>query len=96
MSSITILHHLAFYTVIPTPILQNSLRLRVIAYIRKITLEFTLRYDLASDFDFQVIEVFGSETFYILNIYNEKERLATLPNQAQAEALGSTIVERAI
>lgn len=31
-----IINYSAFYIVIPTPILQNSLRPRVIAYIRKI------------------------------------------------------------
>ena len=74
------INHPAFYTITPTLTLQNNLQLRVIAYFWKNTLKFTPRYDLANDPNFQVIKVFSPETFHILNVYNDKERLVILPN----------------
>jgi len=69
--------HLSFYTVLPMPIL-GSLRPHVMAYVRKKDgLEFTPRYDLASDPYWQVLEVFsGPESFFFVNVYNEKQRLS--------------------
>ena len=70
--------HPSFYTILPYPASPTIItRPRVLAYIRKsCRVEFTPRYDICNDSDMQVIEFLGEEPFYIINIYNEKERLA--------------------
>lgn len=89
------LQHPAFYPVLPQ---QNrslsDLRIkpRVITYIRKeAQLQFSPRYDLCSDPDCQIIEVYNSiEPFYIINIYNERRKEATMPNATTTVTLTTT------
>jgi len=63
-------------TLEPTTSLSNIRYLpRVLTYVRKASnLEFSPKYDLYTDPDIQVIEVVGRELFYIVNVYNERER----------------------
>ena len=75
------INHPSFYTILPCPATPTIItRPRVLAYIRKsCRVEFTPRYDICNDSDMQVIELFGKEPFYVVNVYNEKERLASPP-----------------
>jgi hypothetical protein len=76
------LQHSAYHLVTPEPTtnLSNLRRKpRVLTYVRKASnLEFSPRYDLYTDPDIQVIEVVGREAYYIVNVYNERERLEGL------------------
>jgi len=89
------LQHPAYHLVTPEPSTSLSTiryKPRVLTYVRKASnLEFSPKYDLCTDPDIQVIEVVGGETFYIVNVYNERERLEG-PDPSQA--LGLTTVER--
>ena len=51
---------------------------------------------MSSNSDLQIIEVFSLETFYICNVYNEKQRLPTPENEPQAAHLGLKTVERVL
>ena len=54
---------------------------RVITYIRKTAkIDFNPLYSLL-DPDMQLIEIYGLETFHVLNVYNKRRR----PNQAYTE-----------
>ena len=89
------LQHSAFHLVTPEPTtsLSNIRRKpRVLTYVRKASnLDFSPKYDLCSDPDIQVIEVVGREAYYIVNVYNERERLE---GPGPSQALGLTTVER--
>ena len=65
--------HPSFYTLLPQqgPMSQISTRPRVMAYIRKNTVDFSPVLSM-EDPDAQLIEVYGLETFLILNVYNER------------------------
>jgi exonuclease III len=84
------LQHSAYHLITPQPTQSLSnirIKPRVLTYIRKASnLEFTPKYDLSADPDLQVIEVVEKETFYIVNVYNERERLE--------EGLGPSTVDR--
>lgn len=88
-----LLRHPAYNIVPPQP--QTSFsnirtRPRVLIYIRKEkNLSILPRYDIINDPDIQVIQIFGQEPFYIVNIYNEKERL-------EGDNLGRYTIERSL
>ena len=67
--------HPAYYIAFPGGIqghIATGKRPKVVAYIRKETVEFcTEKYN---DLDFQVIKIYGLETFYVVNIYNERRK----------------------
>ena len=72
--------HTAFHLITPQPstLSDTTVRPRVLAYVRKTcTVEFTPRYDLCNDPDMQIIEFFGVEPFYVINVYNEKQQATT-------------------
>jgi ribonuclease HI len=73
------LQHSAYHLVTPQPTASLSNireKPRVLTYVRKASkLDFHPRYDLCNDPDLQIIEVIGPETFYIVNIYNERQRI---------------------
>jgi ribonuclease HI len=89
------LQHSAYHLVTPEPTASFSnirRKPRVLTYVRKASnLEFSPQYDLCTDPDIQVIEVVGREAYYIVNVYNERERLEG-PDPSQR--LGLTTVER--
>jgi exonuclease III len=78
------LTHPSFHLVTPQPSSSPSdirIRPRVLTYIRKTcNVEFNPRYDICSDPDMQIIEFTGREPFYVMNIYNEKERIPDSSN----------------
>ena len=91
------LQHPAYHLVTPEPVSSFSsirTRPRVFTYIRKASnLEFSPRYDLCTDPDIQVIEVVGKESYYIVNVYNERERIeGSTPDESQR--LGLSTVNR--
>lgn len=93
------LQHPAFHLVTPEPTASLSNirhKPRVLAYVRKASnLDFSPKYDLCSDPDVQVIEVVGREAYYIVNVYNERERLEGLGlGLDSSQALGLPTVER--
>lgn len=88
------LSHPAYHLVLPQPSQgpsQIQVKPRVLTYIRKaLQLAYTPRYDLQQDPDIQILQIFlDSEPFFIINIYNERERL---PENQQ----GQYTVERAL
>ena len=85
--------HPSFHTILPCPATPTIItRPRVLAYVRKsCTVEFTPRYDICNDSDMQVIEFFGKEPFYVVNVYNEKERLAP-PISSKSIPLSNTVI----
>ena len=86
------LQHSAYHLIPPQPTTTLSNikeKPRVLTYVRKASnLDFHPRYDLCSDPDLQVIEVIGPETFYIVNVYNERQRIEG------SSQLGPTTINR--
>ena len=71
--------HPSFHLITPVPPqTANTITIhpRTLTYIRQnIDLEFTPRYDLCNDPDMQIIELVDKiQRFFIINIYNEKQR----------------------
>ena len=70
--------HPSYYPILPEPGLSLSeipQRPRVLTYVRRLLgLQVNARFDLASDPDFQIIEVTAIEPFIVVNIYNERAR----------------------
>lgn len=93
------LQHPAYHLVTPEPTTSHSnirRKPRVLTYVRKASnLEFSPKYGLCTDPDIQVIEVAGREDFYIVNVYNERERIeGASSSQGQSQRLGPTTVNR--
>lgn len=70
--------HPSYHPILPEPglsLTEIAQRPRVLTYVRRLLgLQVNPRFDLASDPDFQVIEVTATEPFIAVNIYNEKAR----------------------
>lgn len=64
--------HPAYHAILPSTV--PSLRPRVIAYVSRLfPYEVTPRYEIVTDSDIQILEIFAPiESFYIIHIYNER------------------------
>ena len=88
------LTHPSFHLLLPQPTNDPSsiaIRPRALAYIRKNRISVTPCYEICSDPDLQIIKIFGIETFYIINIYNEKARGGGGPATIGATAANYTV-----
>src|SRR6266516_1482151 len=70
--------HPSYYPILPEPglsLTEIPLRPRVLIYVRRLLgLQVNPRFDLASDPNYQIIEVATIESFITVNLYNEKAR----------------------
>ena len=81
----------------PMPVANKAaVRPRALTYIRKRPqLQFSPRYDLCKDPDMQIIElIIETEPIFIINIYNEKQRLENGRAQSASSPLASYTVNR--
>ena len=87
------LTHPSFHIVTPQPgpsVSSIAVRPRVLAYVRKsCDIEFTPRYDICNDPDMQIIEFFGKEHFYVVNVYNERQQRSSLQPTAPHPPISS-------